>query len=198
MKVKICGLSRPADIDAVNAARPDYCGFVVDVPKSHRSVTPQTLRCLRKALEPGIAPVGVFVDEPPETVAALLNDGTLAAVQLHGHEDYAYLAALRALTAGPVWQAFQVRTPEDVRRANESAADLALLDAGQGAGKAFDWALLHAVTRPFALAGGLNLDNIPAAMQTGAVLLDVSSGVETNQKKDFYKIQAIVAMIRGD
>ena len=198
MQAKICGLSRPADIEAVNAARPDYCGFVVDFPKSHRSVSPETLRNLRRGLDAGILPVGVFVDVPPENIAALLNDGTLSVAQLHGHEDEADLAALRSLTDRPIWQAFRIRTPEDVHRANASTADLVLLDAGQGTGQAFDWALLSGITRPFALAGGLNPENIPAAMQTGAILLDVSSGAETDRKKDPQKIQTIVRMIQGD
>ena len=198
MKVKICGLSRPADIEAVNVARPDYCGFVVDFPKSHRSVSPEALRTLRRGLDAGILPVGVFVDAPTEKIAALLNDGTLAVAQLHGHEDEAYLAALRGKTDKPIWQAFRIRTSEDVRRVNDSTADLVLLDAGQGSGQAFDWALLAGVTRPFALAGGLNRENIPAAMQTGAILLDVSSGAETDRKKDSQKIRSIVKMIKGD
>ena len=85
-----------------------------------------------------------------------------------------------------------------MHRANASTADLVLLDAGQGTGQAFDWALLSGITRPFALAGGLNPENIPAAMQTGAILLDVSSGAETDRKKDPQKIQTIVRMIQGD
>lgn len=198
MKVKICGLSRPADIQAVNAAKPDYCGFIVNFPKSHRNVSIDTLRDLRRGLQPGILPVGVFVDEAPETIAALLNDGTLSAAQLHGHETEREIAALRRLTDQPIWQAFKIRTADDVEHANASTADLVLLDAGQGSGQTFDWALLDAVRRPFALAGGLNIQNIPAAFSTKAVLLDVSSGAETNKIKDFHKIQTIVAMIKGD
>ena len=89
MKVKICGLSRPADIAAVNAARPDYCGFVVHVPKSRRNVSADTLRTLRAGLAAGIIPVGVFVNEPVESVADLLESGLLSIAQLHGQEDEA-------------------------------------------------------------------------------------------------------------
>lgn len=197
MKVKICGLSRPEDIEAVNAARPDYCGFVVNFPQSHRSVDLDTLRRLRQKLHPAIEPVGVFVDAPAEQIAALLNDGTLAAAQLHGRETERDLISLREKTARPIWQAFRVRTREDVVRANASTADFILLDAGQGGGQTFDWALLDGVTRPFALAGGLNAENIPAALHTKAALLDISSGAETGKQKDFRKIQAIVTMIKG-
>ena len=99
-KIKICGLFRPCDIDYVNEARPDWCGFIIDFPRSHRSVTPDQVRSLRAGLDPAIVPVGVFVDRPAEEAAALLNDGTIQVAQLHGREDAAYIAALRALAPG--------------------------------------------------------------------------------------------------
>lgn len=198
MEVKICGLSRMADIEAVNAARPDYCGFVVNVPKSRRNVDVQTLRVLRAALGDDIMAVGVFVDGETEEIAALLNENVLHIAQLHGHEDETDIAALRRLTARPIWQAFQIRSVEDVRRASRSSADFILLDAGAGGGTVFDWSLLAGLRRPFALAGGLNTDNIPSALKTAASVLDVSSGAETEGKKDPEKIHRIVKMIKGD
>lgn len=198
MQIKICGLSRLEDVEAVNAAGPDYCGFIIHVPKSRRNVSPEVVRALSARLKPGILPVGVFVEEPPEQIADLLNSGVLAVAQLHGQEDETFLARLRALTKKPIWQAFQIRSAEDVLRANQSTADLVLLDAGAGDGKTFDWSLIQGITRPFALAGGLHAGNLPDAMKTGAVLLDVSSGAETNGKKDFKKIQTIVSMVKGE
>ena len=99
-KIKICGLYRACDVEYVNRARPDWCGFVINFPKSHRSVTAQWARELRAGLSRCVRPVGVFVDRPPEEVAALLNDGTLAVAQLHGHEDADYIARLRAMAPG--------------------------------------------------------------------------------------------------
>ena len=95
-KIKICGLFRPCDVDYVNEARPDWCGFIVNFPKSHRNRTPDQVRTLRARLDPAVIPVGVFVDRPVGEVAGLLNDGTITVAQLHGHEDEDYLAALRA------------------------------------------------------------------------------------------------------
>lgn len=198
MQVKICGLSRGEDIAAVNAARPDYCGFVVNVPKSRRNVDITTLRALRAQLRDDILVVGVFVNAPPEQVAALLNENTLHIAQLHGDEDEAYLAALRRLTDKPLWQAFQIRSTAEVRRAAASSADLILLDAGAGGGTVFDWSLLADLHRPFALAGGLRIENLPSAMKTAAAVLDVSSGAETDGKKDPDKIHRIVKMIKGE
>ncbi len=199
-KIKICGLYRPCDIEYVNAARPDWCGFIINFPKSHRDLTPDRVRALRAGLAPGITPVGVFVNSPVEDVAALLNDGTIAVAQLHGHEDDSYMAALRALAPGcTIWKAFKVRDPADLAAANASAADMVLLDNGYGTGQSFDWSLAQGVTRPYILAGGLTPENIPGAIsQLRPYGLDISSGVETDKMKDFDKIKAAVAAARKE
>lgn len=197
-KLKICGLSRPCDVQFVNEAKPDYCGFVVNFPRSGRSVSPDQVRRLVRDLDPGILPVGVFVDQPPEAVAALVNDGTLALAQLHGHEDEGYLQALRRLTVKPILQAFQVKGEGALARAAVSSADLLLLDSGQGSGETFDWSLVKKLDRPFFLAGGLTPENLPAAVrQVRPYAVDLSSGVETDGRKDKNKILAAVAAVRG-
>jgi phosphoribosylanthranilate isomerase len=197
-KIKICGLSRPCDIQYVNEAKPDYCGFIVNFPKSHRNVSPDTVRALVKDLDPAVTPVGVFVDQPVEDVAALLLDGTIRVAQLHGSEDEAYIASLRALAPGrPIWKAFKVRAPEDVAAANASSADLVLLDNGAGTGETFDWSLTSLARRPYLLAGGLTPQNLPQAIQGARPYgVDLSSGVETDKVKDRAKVLAAVAAAR--
>ena len=68
-RIKICGLFRPCDIEYVNEARPDWCGFIINFPKSRRSRTPAQVRALRERLDRAVVPVGVFVDQPAEVVA---------------------------------------------------------------------------------------------------------------------------------
>ena len=151
------------------------------------------------ASQPSIWRVGVFVDAPVERLVRIVRECGLDLVQLHGHEDAAYVAALRA--AAPelgLIQAFRIREPQDVARACESGADLVLLDKGQGSGESFDWSLAAQATRPFMLAGGLGPDNAAAAIaQLRPWGLDMSSGIETDKKKDPAKIQAAVAAVRG-
>ena len=197
-RIKICGLSRPEDVDFINGARPDWCGFIINFPKSRRNVTPDQVRALRARLAPGITPVGVFVDQPAEAVAALLGDGTIEVAQLHGRDDEDYLAALRTLAPGKtIWKAFQVRSIAQVQSAQASSADCILLDSGQGSGAAFDWSLARDVRRPFLLAGGLTPDNLPRAIQQVRPMgVDLSSGVETEYQKDRNKILAAVAAAR--
>ena len=197
-KIKICGLFRECDIEAVNAHRPDWCGFIVNFPKSHRSLAPDAVRALRARLDPGITPVGVFVDQPAEYVASMLNDGTISVAQLHGHEDADYIAQLRALSPGrEIWKAVKVRSQADLDAANASPADLVVLDNGYGTGQTFDWSLAGGVTRPFLLAGGLTPENIPDAIaQLHPFGLDISSGVETDKRKDTNKIRAAISAAR--
>lgn len=196
-KIKICGLYRDEDVGFVNEAAPDYAGFILDFPRSHRSLAPERAAVLRRALADGIGAVGVFVDRPIESVVAAAETVGLDVVQLHGHEDDAYINALRERTGRIVWKAFRVRSAADLDAAARSAADEILLDNGYGTGAAFDWSLAAGFDRPFLLAGGLTPENIPdavAAMRPR--LVDVSSGVETDRVKDRDKIFAAVRAAR--
>ena len=130
-KIKFCGLTRAEDIAAANALKPEYIGFVF-APKSKRYVSPQQAALLRARLDPAIKAVGVFVNEPPEAVALLLNENIIDIAQLHGQEDAAYLARLRSLTAKPLWQAFRAETAAGLAAAARSPADMVLLDSGAG------------------------------------------------------------------
>ncbi|MBQ1351381.1 MAG: phosphoribosylanthranilate isomerase [Oscillospiraceae bacterium] len=196
-KIKLCGLSRQCDIAVANMLRPAYIGFVF-APKSRRYVTPETAAQLRAQLHPHISAVGVFVNETPEAVAALLHQGIIDIAQLHGNEDENYLQALRQLTEKPIIQAFQIGTPQDVAAAQNSCADYILLDAGGGTGTVFDWHLIRDVKRPFFLAGGLNAENVKTAVQTIApYAVDVSSGIETNGQKDPKKMKQFVLAVHS-
>lgn len=197
-KIKICGLTRAQDIQTANALQLDYIGFVF-TPKSKRFVAPEQAKQLRRQLAPGIQAVGVFVNAPPEQIAALLADGTIDIAQLHGQEDAAYIARLRSLTRAPIWQAFRIENTEDISRANASPADLVLLDHGAGGtGERFAWALLHGMARPFVLAGGLTPQNAAEAIaKARPYAVDASSGCETNGVKDPAKMLAFVNAVRN-
>ena len=197
-KIKFCGLTRPEDIAAANALKPEYIGFVF-APKSKRHVSPQQAALLRAQLNPAIKAVGVFVNEPPEAVARLLNENILDIAQLHGQEDAAYLAQLRSLTAKPLWQAFRAETAAGLAAAARSTADMVLLDSGAGGtGTVFNWKLLQGFPRPYILAGGLDADNAADAVtRLHPYAVDVSSGIETAGKKDPAKMAAFAATVRG-
>ena len=162
-KIKICGLSRMEDIAAVNRCRPDYIGFVF--AKSRRQVTPERAGELKGALDAGIQAVGVFVNAPPDEIAALAGEGLMDLVQLHGEEDEAAVRQVKDNGPG-------------------------------GTGQPFDWSLLPEMHRPYFLAGGLCIENLPEALALSPYCLDVSSGAETGGVKDADKIEQIVRMVR--
>ncbi|MBP3217371.1 MAG: phosphoribosylanthranilate isomerase [Lachnospiraceae bacterium] len=200
--IKICGLRREADIEAVNEIQPDLIGFVF-AGKSRRRVTPEQALQFRKMLDPDIRVVGVFTDENPSMIAELLEAGVIDIAQLHGtmpeEEAEAEIRILRGLTEKKLIRALRIETEADIQAANASSADLVLLDHGAGGtGEAFDWRLLDQIRRPFILAGGLDPDNVQDAIRAAGPLLcgvDVSSGVETDGFKDPEKMRRFVNVV---
>jgi phosphoribosylanthranilate isomerase len=192
-------MMRPEDIETANGLKPDFVGFVF-AKKSRRAVTPEQAAALKAALDQHIKAVGVFVDEDPAAIAELFADGVIDAAQLHGSETDDVVAQVEALTSGkcPVIQAVAMRGAGDIARAAASPADHILLDAkGGGTGHPFNWDLAKAVSRPYLLAGGLSPDNIAEALETLSPWgVDVSSGIETDGRKDGEKMRRFVEQVR--
>ena len=199
-KIKICGLTRPEDVEAVNGALPDYVGFVF--APSRRRVDENTAKALKNALDPRITAVGVFVNQDPGFIAGLVTAGVVDIAQLHGDENGAYIAELKKRCGCSVIKAVGVGGPKLRRPGPASLADYILFDTLSaqrgGAGTAFDWRLLQNYAGPpYFLAGGLTPDNIPEALRIlNPYCLDVSSGAETGGLKDRAKINAIVSLAR--
>lgn len=181
----------------MNSLSPDMAGFVFYGP-SRRCVTRDAARELGSGLDPSIVKVGVFVDEDPLVIADLVGSGIIDAVQLHGVEDSAYIHGLRRLVDAPVIKTFLVRDRRDIEAANRSDADYVLLDAGMGSGRTFDWSLLEDMDRDYILSGGLNPGNIRDAVKMlHPYGVDVSSGVETDGRKDPSKMSAFLETVHS-
>lgn len=196
-KVKICGLSRLSDIDAVNEEKPEYIGFVF--AESRRNVSPRLASDLRKKLAPGIVPVGVFVDEEMKNIVSLAWRGVIDIIQLHGAEDEEYIVRLKTMTNRPVIKAVAVLNKGDAQKWEKTSADYLLLDGKSGGkGQRFDWDLIGKIDKPFFLAGGLSCKNIGTALEkVKPFAVDVSSGVETDGIKDHAKIREFIRMVRN-
>lgn len=199
-KVKICGLRREEDIDAANALRPDFIGFVF-ARDSTRRISPGAALALRRRLSPEIKAVGVFAGASVGEIAAVCRSGAIDIVQLHGGaDDERLLTALRSALPGvPVIRAFKVADEANLAEAEATAADHVLLDAGSGSGRVFDWTLLarRPLGRPFFLAGGLGPENVAEAVAlVHPFAVDASSSLETGGFKDYAKMERFIQEVR--
>ena len=199
-RIKICGLVRKQDIDAVNIAMPDYVGFVF--AKSKRQVDEGRAKLLKACLNPSIKAVGVFVNEDIRTIIKLCCSDVIDVIQLHGDEDDVYIRKLKSSVPNRIIKAIRVKDQDDIKKAMHLSCDYLLLDAyheGQygGTGRSFDWSVIENVSKPFFLAGGINCSNIAQAIEMHKPFcIDVSSGAETDGYKDPRKIIDIVARVR--
>lgn len=197
-KIKICGLTRTEDIEMVNEFLPDYIGFVF--AKSRRQVSAEQAKKLKNKLRPAIKAVGVFVNEKPENIAEIANQGIIDLIQIHGDEDAAYCAQLRKLTQAPIIKVVRVEREDDLAGIEEFDCDYYLFDTLSskeygGTGKAFDHSLLYnkEIKKPFFVAGGLNQDNVAAVIEVIKPFgVDTSGGVETDGIKDINKIKEFI------
>ena len=195
-KIKLCGMMRPADVINAKYLGADYVGFVL-TEGFRRTVGLGTFCELRSYLTGSkVRQVGVFVDEPIENIIKYYAE-MLDVIQLHGNENETYIRSLKMLISKPVIKAFTVRSEADLEAARASSADRVLLDSGTGTGKTFDHSLIKDFDRPFFLAGGLNAENVAAAIDAlHPYAVDASSGIETDGHKDKKKMTAFVEAVR--
>lgn len=199
-RIKICGLRRYEDIEAVNRYMPDYAGFIL-VPGRTRNISHEQAAALKERLSKEIKAVGVFIDERRDVIAGLLESGVIDIAQLHGQESEADVVWLKERTGKPIIKAVSVRSADDVKRWQNSAADFILADNGAGgSGRTFDWELIsdimHDGLPPVFLAGGININNLEAALAFKPYAVDISGGVETDGLKSPKLIQEVINKVR--
>lgn len=199
--VKICGICRKDDAEAVAGLLPDAMGFVF-YPPSPRAVTAADVADWTRELPDGILKVGVFVDWTPAEVAAAVAEAGLDVAQLHGQETPDDCKRV----GGTIWKALHMERPLADSPARYPV-DAFLVDGYSshspgGTGTKTDWAAATAFVReaprPVWLAGGLGPDNVAEAIRCVEPHgLDVSSGVEARPgKKDLHKVKDFIAQCR--
>lgn len=191
IKVKICGLKDAETVRAAVTAGTDYIGFNF-FPKSPRYVSAAQVAELSLEIPPGVAKVGLLVNPDDTLLDEILEVAPLDMIQLHGSETPQRVADVKTRTGLPVIKVVGVSTADDLDQlaGHAAVADQLLVDTKPpkdavlpgGNGLAFDWALLtgRRWPVPWLLAGGLTPDNVATAIaKTGAVQVDVASGVES-------------------
>ena len=186
-KVKICGLSTVEAVETAVLAGADYIGFVFAASK--RQVSLEQAQELAKRVTGKTKIVGVFVSPSLEDLEQAIGQVPLDMVQIHGTFDEVLIPKISV----PVIRAIQL---SDQEAQVSSQADYLLFDAPvAGSGQTFDWGLLkdQKIQQDFFIAGGLTVDNVRQARETfQPYAVDVSSGVETDGRKDIEKIKAFI------
>ncbi len=206
--VKICGIATPADYDVCRSAGAAFIGMVF-FPRSPRHLSMAEACAITehaRALGDGPSCVALTVDMDDAGLDEIVGTVKPDLIQLHGSETPARGAVIRQRYGLPLIRAIRVAGPEDLAACADwdGIADWLLFDAKGdpgglpgGTGHVFDWTLLadHAGSTGWMLAGGLSPDNVSRAVNvTGAVAVDVSSGVETAPgKKDAARIRQFVS-----
>jgi phosphoribosylanthranilate isomerase len=201
-KVKICGITNPADAQAAVAAGADALGFIF-YEKSPRYVRLADAAAISRALAPFILRVGVFVNAPEEFVFSAITECGLTLLQFHGDESPEFCAQFGVMNM----KAFRVHGPETLEKIPQYKTDAYLLDAYSsttlgGTGEKFNWDLAveaQKFGKPIFLAGGLTADNVAGAIRKVRPFgVDVSSGVESAPGiKDHAKIRAFIGASRS-
>ena len=206
-RIKICGIKDADTALAAVDAGADAIGLVF-VEKSPRYVTPGQAKTVTDALQDDAVSVGLFVDQPGESMRQTLDAVGLTVAQLHGHES---IDDMDALTGYPVWKALpfdkhfqQTASTWD----HDPRVEALLIDTPPtsgltgGSGIAFDWNGLAQVkdklAKPIILAGGLTPDNVAQAIRiVQPYAVDVSSGVESSRGvKDVGLIKAFCEAVK--
>ena len=209
-KVKICGLTRPEDVQAAIGAGAALIGFIVDA-KSSRKLSVVEAAKLSLPAKNIVARVAVTVNADDALLTKIMSDMAPDYIQCHGDESAARVADIARRFQVKTIKAAAIATPADMINAEQYAgvADIMLYDAkppkGEnvrgGHGLSFDWNILMRAPRPkiWALAGGLTPENAAdAILKTNAPILDVSSGVEARAGvKDALKIEAFMKAVKG-
>ena len=199
-RIKICGLTREADVDAAVAAGADALGFVFYAPSPRNVVTGTAARLIAR-IPAFVTTVGLFVNADPDAVRAVLTQVPLDLLQFHGDEDANYCRQF-----GRPWiKAARMRPGFDLLEYAarfEGASGLlldAFVDGYGGGGKTFDWSLIPAnLPLPVILSGGLYAGNVEAAVKAVRPwAVDVSSGVEQDGAKGIKDAVKIVDFIAG-
>jgi len=200
-KIKICGLTREADVDAALAAGVDALGFVF-YPNSPRHVTSLRAAELARRIPPFVEVVGLFVNALPEAVRETCAQVPISLLQFHGDEDGAYCRQF----SRPYIRAARVRPGLDLVEFARSFPDArgllldAFVEGYGGGGHVFDWTLIPPGLPGFlVLSGGLTVGNVGDAIQrVHPAAVDVSSGVEMSKGiKDHDKMRAFVTAVRA-
>lgn len=200
MQIKICGLTTAKQAEACVKAGADAIG-VVFYPPSPRNVSVSAAQDIQSAIAGKAKLVGVFVDMPFDEIVSIAAACKLDTLQLHGSEGLGYVAELKYEGVRIVKA---LKDEQAIKDAPKYVADAFLLELGKGIlpggnGAAWDFSKAESFAFPFALAGGINIDNVESAISGARPdAIDLSSSVESAPGvKDMELVKEIIMKARA-
>ena len=200
MKVKICGITSLENALAAVEYGADALGFVF--AESKRRITSEDARKIIEKLPKDFLKIGVFVNEKKDNIEQIIQKTGINMVQLHGDESPTDCAGFSV----PVIKALSIESSKNLVKAKEYECEYLLLDSPKGKyrggnGIIFDWGAVagqKVERKKVILAGGLTIENVARAIQMlQPYMVDVSSGVESDGKKDKRKIKEFIDIAKG-
>ena len=182
-KVKICGMTDAATIQTAIDHKVDYLGFVF-YPKSPRNLTPKQATLLTKNIPSHINKVAIIVNETDQFIEYIKND--FDTFQLHGDEDLNRIKELKKKYNKKIIKAIKVTDENSAKRFQqfEDEVDMFLFDSPAMEKSAkFNWQILQnlKITKPYLIAGSININNVDEVLKYNPYGIDVSGGVEKNR-----------------
>ena len=208
-QVKICGITTITDANFSISFGADYLGFIF-YPKSKRYVSYDNCKKIIDVIKDKIKTVAVIVD-PSDNDILEINKLGFDYIQLHGSETVERVTEIKNKCNSPIIKAFGINTIDDLEQTTNyrDLSEFFLFDYKPsssempgGNAKQFDWSIIDKslINKQFFLSGGLTLDNIEKAVNTGITnFFDVSSGVESNPGvKDTEKLKKFINLIKHE
>ena len=199
MKLKVCGLSNPGEVEACVYNAVDYCGFILNYPKSHRFVSLDKAKVLTKINRVNSKFVGVLV-EPNKQELDIFSRLNLDYFQLYGNYSNDELAKIKKEYNIKIISTIQVKKKDDIDKYKkiEDSSDIILWDSS-GYEKSlswdYNWIKLAVSKVKKMIAGNITIDNLNDLIHL-ADIVDVSGALETNKVKDIIKIKNFTAEVK--
>ncbi|MBB4824636.1 phosphoribosylanthranilate isomerase [Sporosarcina luteola] len=199
-KVKICGLMEPEHVEAAVQAGADAIGFVF--APSRRRISVEQAKQLARLVPEGVIKIGVFVNPSPEEVMQAFQEVPLDFIQYHGNEELDFVKKV-GLPSIKVVSMYSIKDKEKIQACDTQyvLVDTPGIEFNGGTGNVFDWGLLDGdlPRHRMILAGGLTVQNVQQAIrQIRPAMVDVSSGVERNNRKDETLIRAFIRAVKEE
>jgi phosphoribosylanthranilate isomerase len=199
MKLKVCGLSKPIEVETCVSGKVDYCGFILNFPKSHRFISFDRAKDLTKINKGNSQFVGVLV-KPNEQELDKFSKLNLDYFQLYGDYSNSELTKIKEKYGKKIIATVQVKKKEDIDKykAINSGSDIILWDSSgyeESLSWDYNWIKTVSINIEKMIAGNITIDKLNELIDL-ADIIDVSGALETNKVKDINKIKKFTALVK--